>query len=148
MDNHPENWVSNLDVSINGGNKIGKIHARTNWTSFNFTKKKLFSKLMLQIFRIFARVITHPSSCQLPMWFHEIFITKISVIFFCIYILFFREIRITKKQLISVPFTLIDYLAFFPCRSTQSFGCERYGKSKRGISWSNGMGRSVSMDSR
>ena len=23
MDNHPENWVSNLDVSINGGNKIG-----------------------------------------------------------------------------------------------------------------------------
>ena len=73
MDNHPENWVSNLDVSINGGNKIGKIHAPTNWTSFNFTKKKLFSKLMLQIFRIFARVITHPSS----MWFHEIFITKI-----------------------------------------------------------------------
>ena len=23
MDNHPENWVSNLEVSINGGKKIG-----------------------------------------------------------------------------------------------------------------------------
>ena len=23
LENHPENWVSNLDVAIDGGNKIG-----------------------------------------------------------------------------------------------------------------------------